>query len=254
MTRRPTWPKTRHEIDTMRAAGQRLTAVLDALAPLIVPDADLETIDAEAERRIRAGGDTPSFKGYHGYPASLCASVNDEVVHGIPRHGRILREGDIVGIAIGLIHDGLHADMARTFAVGAIDDAAARLVAVTAEALAAGIAAAVPGAHVGVIGATVQRYVENAGYGIVRDLVGHGIGHSLHEDPMVPNFGDATGGPLLVPGMTLAIEPMVTEGDWHVQEDDDGWTIRTRDASRSAHWEHTVLITDRGNEILTQRS
>lgn len=235
----------------MREAGKRLAAVMAQLRPLVRPGASTLEIDQVAERLIRAGGDIPSFKNYHGYSGTICASVNDEVVHGIPSATRILREGDIIGIDIGLSHRGWHSDMAESFAVGSIDPESQRLLDVTRKSLVRGIAQARAGRAVNAIGSTVQTFVETAGFNVVRDLVGHGIGQHLHEDPAVPNFGHADAGPLMVAGMTLAVEPMVTAGDWHVREDADGWTIRTEDGSRSAHFEHTILVTESGCEVLT---
>jgi len=236
----------------MREGGRRLARVLAQVRSAVRPGVSTAELDAIAERLILEGGDTPSFKGYHGFPATLCTSVNDEVVHGIPSAKHILQEGDIVGLDIGLVHGGYHADMAATVGVGTVSPEARALMEITEEALRLAIAALRPGLRVGIVGATVQSFVESHGYGVVRDLVGHGIGRRLHEEPSVPNFGSPDFGPVLGPGMTLAIEPMVTAGGYRVGEDEDRWTIRTEDGSLAAHFEHTVAITESGAEILTE--
>jgi methionyl aminopeptidase len=207
-------------------------------------------IDAEVERFIVAQGARPSFKGYRGYPASACVSVNEVVVHGIPSE-RALREGDIVSVDVGAFKDGYHGDGAWTFPVGKIAEASVRLLKVTQEALERGIAQAQPGHRLGEISHAVQEHVEKHGFSVVRMLVGHGIGTQLHEDPQVPNFGSRRQGPVLAAGMVLAIEPMVNVGGFEVYTEPDEWTVVTRDHSRSAHFEHTVAITEEGPEILT---
>jgi methionyl aminopeptidase len=198
-----------------------------------------------------APGAEPAFKGYHGYPASLCASVNDEVVHGIPSASRVLRQGDIIGLDFGVVLDGFYGDAAVTVPVGAVSDQARRLLEVTCQALAAGVDEARPERRVGDLGAAVQRCVERHGLTVVRDFVGHGIGRRLHEPPQIPNFGTPGTGPRLRAGMALAIEPMVNTGRCEVDTRDDGWTAFTVDGGLSAHFEHTVLVTENGPEILT---
>jgi methionyl aminopeptidase len=209
-------------------------------------------LDLLAEEFIRSHpGATPAFKGLYGFPASLCASINSEIVHGIPSKKRVLKNGDIISIDLGVGYQGYFTDAASTVAVGAVDDETMRLLKVTEESLAAGIAAAIPGNHLGDIGAAVQRVVEAAGFSVVRDLVGHGIGVQFHEEPQVPNYGKAKRGLKLVPGLTIAIEPMVNVGGPQTRTLPDKWTIVTVDGSRSAHFEHTVAITDSGNRVLT---
>ena len=193
----------------------------------------------------------PSFKGYHGYPCTICASVNEQIVHGIPGEYR-LQEGDILSVDVGAIYNGWHGDSAVTYAAGRPSAEADRVMGVTREALRRGIAAAVPGNHLGDIGFAIQSWVEAEGYAVVRDFVGHGIGKAMHEAPQVPNFGEAGAGVKLRPGMTIAIEPMVSVGDWRVKVLEDGWTAVTADGSLSAHYEHSIAITSNGPEILTQ--
>jgi methionyl aminopeptidase len=239
------------ELARIRAAGLVLHEVLEALARAIAPGVTTDDLDRLAERETRARGAVPAFLGYHGYPASLCISVNDEVVHGIPSPSRALEAGDLVGLDYGVVLDGWFADAARTVPVGAASAEALRLLDATREALATGIAAARPGARVGDIGAAVQAFVEGRGYSVVREFVGHGIGRRLHEPPHVPNFGEAGTGEVLRPGMVLAIEPMVNAGAPDVEVLDDGWTAVTADGSLSAHFEHTVAVTENGPVILT---
>ncbi|MDB4893187.1 MAG: methionine aminopeptidase type, partial [Gemmatimonadetes bacterium] len=209
-------------------------------------------LDAMAEEFIRSHpGATPAFKGLYGFPGSLCASINNEIVHGIPSKKRVLKEGDIISIDLGVGFKGYYTDSATTVAVGTVDEETTRLLETTERSLAAGIAAAVPGNHLGDIGAAVQRVVEEAGFSVVRDLVGHGIGVEFHEEPQVPNYGKPKRGLKLVPGLTLAIEPMVNIGGPATKTLSDKWTIVTVDGSRSAHFEHTVAITEAGNRVLT---
>jgi methionyl aminopeptidase len=251
--------KNEREIATLREAGRRLAAILAAVASRAVPGVSAAALNAYAEERIRAGGDTPAFLGYRPrgaprpFPAALCVSVNDEVVHGIPNEReKILREGDIVGLDLGLAHAGLVVDAAVSLPVGAVDERAARLIAATREALARGIAAARAGSFTGDIGRAIEAFVRPFGYGIVEELGGHGVGHAVHEQPFIPNFSSAERGARLVPGMVLAIEPMLTEGGKAVTLDADGYTFRTKDGGRSAHFEHTVAVTKSGvPEILT---
>lgn len=243
--------KSASEIELMREAGRLLEIVHDELAKIIRPGISTWEIDHEGERLIRSMGCVPNFLNYNGYPASICVSVNDEVVHGIPKKGRILREGDIVSLDAGLIYKGFHSDAARTYGVGNISPEAQKLIQVTKECFFQGIAFAKAGCHLHEISAAIGNYAESFGYGVVRDMVGHGIGRALHEDPQIPNFPQKKRGIRLVPGMTLAIEPMIDAGTWEVRWLDDDWTVVTADGSLSAHYENTVLITDGEPEILT---
>lgn len=245
--------KSEREIERMRASGKVVAEVLQALGAEIRPGVATAELDRLAESIIRAhGGARPAFKGYGGFPASICASVNEEVVHGIPSKSRTLEAGDIVGIDVGVLMDGYHADAARTFAVGPVTEETRRLLSVTQSALEAGIDAARPGARLGDVSAAIQSVAEAAGFSIVRDLVGHGIGQHLHEDPQVPNFGVEGRGLELEPGLVIAIEPMVNVGGSEVRTLEDAWTIVTIDGSLSAHFEHTVAITENGPDILTR--
>jgi methionyl aminopeptidase len=243
--------RSARDLEGLRAAGQVVHAVLEELTRAAVPGVSTAALDQVALRGARSRGAAPAFLGYHGFPASLCVSVNDEVVHGIPSERRLLAEGDVVGLDYGVVLDGWYADAARTVAVGRVAPEAARLLAVTEGALARAIAAARPGARLGDVGAAIQAHVEGAGFSEVRDFVGHGIGRRLHEPPQVPNVGTAGRGPVLRPGMVIAIEPMVNAGGAGVVTLDDGWTARTMDGSLSAHFEHTVAITEAGPEVLT---
>jgi methionyl aminopeptidase len=236
----------------MRDAGRVVRTVLDEVAAAAVAGVSTAELDRLAEARTRELGAVPAFKGYLGYPASVCISVNDEVVHGIPSETRILRDGDLVGLDFGAILGGFHGDAADTVLVGRGSPEAERLVAATRDALAAGVAAARPGGRLGDIGAAVQRSAEASGYSVVREFVGHGIGRKLHEPPQVPNFGEPGTGAWMRPGLVLAIEPMVNAGLPGVRTLDDGWTAVTEDGSLSAHFEHTVAITEAGPEILTR--
>jgi len=243
--------KTAREIALMRESCARLEKVFDHLASMIRPGISTKTIDMEGERFIRSLGGVPNFLNYEGYPASICTSVNDEVVHGIPSHERILQEGDIISLDAGMIVDGYHSDAARTYAVGEISQEARDLMKVTRESFFVGLAQAKAGNHINDISRAIGEYCESRGYGVVRDLVGHGIGRALHEDPQIPNFAQKMRGPKLVPGMTLAIEPMITTGTWEVEWLDDDWTVVTADGSLAAHYENTILITEGEPEILT---
>ena len=245
--------KSEREIERMRASGKVVAEVLQALEAEIRPGVATAELDRLAESIIRAHeGARPAFKGYGGFPASICASVNEEVVHGIPSKSRTLEAGDIVGIDVGVLMEGYHADAARTFAVGPVTEVTRRLLSVTQSALEAGIDAARPGARLGDVSAAIQSVAEAAGFSIVRDLVGHGIGQHLHEDPQVPNFGVEGRGLELEPGLVIAIEPMVNVGGSEVRTLEDAWTIVTIDGSLSAHFEHTVAITENGPDILTR--
>lgn len=243
--------KTAREIELMREAGRLLEQVHDELAKVIRPGISTWEIDQKGEELIRSLGCTPNFLHYNGYPASICVSVNDEVVHGIPSKKRILQEGDIVSLDAGLIYKGYHSDAARTHAVGEISQEAKKLIEVTRLSFFEGIKYAKAGHHLHEISAAIGAYAESFGYGVVRDLVGHGIGTVLHEDPQIPNFAQRRRGIRLVPGMTLAIEPMINMGRPDVCWLDDDWTVVTDDESLSAHYENTILITDGEPEILT---
>ncbi|MDE2816392.1 MAG: type I methionyl aminopeptidase [Chloroflexota bacterium] len=242
--------KTPRQLRIMRQAGKIVAEVLALLGEHIVPGATTAALDALAEAEIKKRGAVPSFKGYHGYPCTICASVNEQIVHGIPGEYR-LQEGDILSIDVGAIYKGWHGDSAVTYAVGRPSAEAERVMDATQEALRRGIAAAVPDNHLGDIGFAIQSWVEAQGFAVVRDFVGHGIGRVMHEAPQVPNFGEAGAGIKLRPGMAIAIEPMVSVGDWRVKVLDDGWTAVTADGSLSAHYEHSIAITSNGPEILT---
>jgi methionyl aminopeptidase len=243
--------RSRDELARIREACLVVHDILRELAAAAVPGTSTAELDRLAEARTRDRGAEPAFLGYHGYPASVCISVNDEVVHGIPSPRRVLREGDLVGLDFGVVLGGYYGDSAITVPVGRISDAARRLLGVTEGALSAAVAAARVDARVGDIGAAVQAHVEAQGFSVVRDFVGHGIGRRLHEPPQVPNYGSPGTGPRLRPGMVLALEPMVNAGRFEVETLDDGWTAVTKDGSLSAHFEHTVAVTDDGPEILT---
>ena len=243
--------KTAREIELMREAGRLLEIVHNQLGEFIKPGISTLDIDRLGEKLIRNLGCTPNFLRYNGYPASICVSVNDEVVHGIPNKRRILQEGDIVSLDAGLIYKGYHSDAARTYAVGSISKEAQQLIDVTRQSFFEGIKFAKAGNHLNDISTAIAAYAEKFGYGIVRDLVGHGIGTHLHEDPQIPNFPQKRRGIRLVPGMTLAIEPMINMGRADVEWLDDEWTVVTQDGTLSAHYENTVLITEGEPEILT---
>ena len=243
--------KTASEIERMRQAGRIVAGLLDHLARLVRPGITTGALDGEAARYLTDAKARSPFLGYRGFPASICVSVNEEVVHGIPGPRKI-REGDLVSLDAGAEVDGLFADAATTVMVGTVPPEARRLAETTRLALAKGIAEAVPGRRLSDISHAVQQVVERAGFGVVREFVGHGIGRALHEDPPVPNFGSPGMGPRLKAGMVLAIEPMVTLGGYAVQVLDDGWTAVTKDRSLAAHFEHTVAITAQGPDVLTE--
>ena len=238
------------EIDKLRTVNQLVARILAELRRMVAPGVTTKQIDETAERLVRAAGAEPAFKGYHGYPATVCASINEQVVHGIPS-ARPLVEGDVVSIDMGAKLNGYYGDSAVTVGVGRISTEASTLLRVTQEALFHGIESVKPGARVSDIGAAVQRHVEAHGFSVVREFVGHGIGTSMHEEPQIANYGPAGRGPRLSEGMVLAIEPMVNAGGAGVKVLDDGWTAVTRDASLSAHFEHTVVVTGGGCEILS---
>jgi methionyl aminopeptidase len=242
--------KTTHEIELMARAGRLLAEVLDDLRRACKPGVRTIELDRLAERKIREGGARPGFLGYHGFPNSICVSLNDEAVHGIPGSRRI-QAGDIVSLDLGLVLDGFWADVGCTVPVGKVSAEAERLIKVTEEALAVGIRQAQPGGRLGDISAAVQRHAEEAGFSVIKQFVGHGIGRQMHEDPQVPNFGVPGTGPELRPGMTLAIEPMVNAGSEDVYIKPDGWTVCTVDGSLSAYFEHTVAVTKDGPKVLT---
>ena len=245
--------KSNREIDLMAQGGAILGQALKLLRGSVRPGMSTAELDRIGEDFIRSHeGATPAFKGLYGFPGSICTSINDEIVHGIPSKKRVLKEGDIVSIDVGVGFKGFFTDSATTVAVGEVDAGTRKLLEVTAESLEAGIAAATVGNHIGDIGAAVQAVVEAAGFSVVRDLVGHGIGAEFHEEPQVPNYGKPKRKEKLVPGLTLAIEPMVNAGGPATRTLSDRWTIVTQDGSRSAHFEHTVAITEDGPRVLTR--
>ena len=242
--------RSEREITVMRQAGRVVAIVLEILSGAIRPGMETKELDVIAGRELKKLGAKPSFKGYRGFPANLCVSVNDEIVHGIPGE-RVLKEGDIVSLDFGSIYDGFQGDAAVTVSVGEVKPETKRLMATTADALEAGIAKAYAGARLGDISAAVQRCAESGGYSVIREYTGHGIGRQMHEEPQIPNFGQPGTGPLLKKGMVLALEPMVSMGDWRTRLGSDHWTVSTADGSLSAHFEHTVAITDAEAEVLT---
>lgn len=243
--------KTSRELAIMKEACVISAGALQTVAKAVEPGVSTAELDRLAEEYIRSKGAVPNFKNYQGYPATACISINNEVIHGIPSKQRVLRQGDIVSVDLGAMFEGYHGDNAATFAVGDVSPEAKRLMDVTRESLYEGINAARPGDRIGDISHAVQSYVESNGFSVVRQFVGHGVGTKLHEDPEVPNFGKAGHGFRLMPGMTLAIEPMVNMGDYQVKVLKDGWTTVTADGSLSAHFEHTVVITEDGPKIMT---
>ena len=246
--------KSAREIDVMADGGRILADAVAVLAAAVKPGMTTADLDRLADDFIRShDGAVPAFKGLYDFPASVCTSINDEIVHGIPSPSRRLIEGDLVSIDVGVRYKGYYTDSATTVAVGEVDETSQRLLDVTQRALDAGIAAAHPGNHIGDIGAAVQDLVEDAGFSVVRDLVGHGIGVAFHEEPQVPNYGKPKRRERLAPGLTIAIEPMVNVGSAKTRTMPDRWTIKTADGSRSAHFEHTVAITEHGPRVLTRR-
>ncbi len=234
----------------MRRAGGVVARVLQILSENVKPGVTTGELDELARQELKRCGAKSSFKGYRGYPANICVSINEEIVHGIPGK-RIIKNGDIVSLDFGAIVDGFHGDSALTVSVGEITPQAKKLINTTKEALEAGIAAARPGAKLGDVSSTIQRYAEARGFSVVREYTGHGIGRAMHEEPLVPNFGRPGEGPELKPGMTFALEPMLTIGDWHTRVGPDGWVVSTVDNSLAAHFEHTIAITNDKAEILT---
>ena len=244
--------KSEREVETMAIAGRILAETLAVVTAQVRPGVSTGELDDLAEEFIRSHpGARPSFKGLYDFPKSLCTSINDEIVHGIPSQRRVLESGDILSVDCGVCIDDLHADSALTVSVGTVSGDVQRLLAVTRAALEAGIAVATPGNHVGDIGHAIQQLAEGAGYSVVRELVGHGIGSSFHEEPQVPNYGKPKRGARLVPGMTIAIEPMINMGRPEIRTLDDKWTVVTADGSLSAHFEHTVVIEPGGPRLLT---
>lgn len=251
--------KSERDRKELRVAGKRLGEILKELSRASVPGVSVASLNEKAERMIRERGDIPAFLNYtprgaiRPYPATLCIAINDVVVHGIPtENNAVLKEGDIIGLDTGLVHNGYIVDSGVTVSVGRVDKNAERLIQTTREALYTGIHAAHVGRRVGDIGEAIERFVKPHGYSIVRELGGHGVGRRVHEEPSIPNYGKKGKGPLLVEGMVIAIEPMLNEGRRDIIFDDDAYTIRTADGSRSAHFEHTIIITKNGPEILTE--
>jgi len=242
--------KSGREIAAMRQAGRIVASVLEILAQQVNPGIKTKELDAIAARELEKLGAIPSFKGYHGFPANLCVSINDEIVHGIPGE-RVIQEGDIVSLDLGAIFKGYHGDAAVTVGVGEITRQASKLIETTQDALEAGIAVAYAGVRLGDISAAIQQHAEARGFAVVREYAGHGIGRDMHEEPQIPNFGLPNTGPTLKKGMALAIEPMVNASDWRTRLGDDHWTVYTVDGSLSAHFEHTIAITDAEPEVLT---
>jgi methionyl aminopeptidase len=243
--------KSAREIGLMRRAGHILSEVMQRLRTTVKAGMTTLEIDADVEEFIRSKGARPAFKGYRGFPATVCISINEEVVHGIPSAQRHVKEGDIVGLDLGCIVEGYYADCAFTLAVGEVPSRVQELLDVTRESLELGIVECRPGRRLSDVSHAIQTHVERHGFSVVRAFVGHGIGRALHEEPQVPNFGDPGRGPQLRPGMVLALEPMVTMGSWEVRILDDGWTAVTKDGSLAAHFEHTIAVTESGPEVLT---
>jgi methionyl aminopeptidase len=245
--------KSLQEIEKIRNASLIVADVLDHISSMVRPGVSTQDLDEIAERFILAAGAKPAFKGYRGYPKTLCTSLNNEVIHGIPSKDVVLKQGDIISIDVGAIFEGFYGDAAVTLPVGTITPAAQRLIRATEESLARGIAQAQPGNHLYDISHAVQSYVESSGYSVVREFVGHGIGSNMHEDPQIPNFGDRGKGPRLKSGMVLAIEPMVNAGVSATVVQEDNWTAVTADGSLSAHFEHTIAVMPDGPRILTKK-
>lgn len=242
--------KSASEVETMDRANRLVHAVLRAVREAARPGVSTVELDEMAERLILEGGGKPAFKGYRGYPATLCVSLNDVIVHGIPSRSARLRSGDLVSVDCGVLLDGYYGDAAVTFPVGEVSADARRLLEVTRGCLEDAVAQVRPGKRLGDVSAAVQRRAEAAGFGVVREFVGHGIGRSLHEEPQVPNYGAAGHGPILKEGLVIAIEPMVTCGNWRVRIDPDGWTARTEDGKLAAHFEYSVAVTTDGHRVL----
>lgn len=240
------------EIELLRHAGKIVAMTHEYLKPYIKPGISTKKLDEMAEKFILEQGAIPSFKGYGGFPGSICASINDVLVHGIPNEKHILKEGDIISIDIGANFKGYHGDSAWTYAVGEVSEEAKELMRVTENSLYKGLEQVKPGNRISDISNAIQTFVEAHGYGVPRDYTGHGVGSNLHEDPIIPNYGIAGRGPKIVRGMVMAIEPMVTLGDYHTRTLFDDWTVKTLDGKITAHYEHTIVVTDEGYEILTK--
>ncbi len=242
--------KSERELETMDRANALVHRVLRAVENTAGPGVSTGELDKLAEEMIRADGGIPAFKGYRGFPATLCTSINDVIVHGIPNGKNRLRDGDLVSVDCGVLLDGFYGDAAVTFGVGTVSAEAQRLMDVTRRCLDDAVAAVTPEGRLGDVGAAVQKRAEEAGFGVVREFVGHGIGRALHEEPQVPNYGKPGRGPRLKPGLVIAIEPMITGGSWRVSIDDDGWTARTEDGRLAAHFEYSVAVTADGRRVL----
>ena len=240
------------EIELLRQAGKIVAMTHEYLKPFVKAGISTKKLDEMAEKFIRDQGAIPSFKGYGGFPGSICASINDVLVHGIPNAAHILKDGDIISIDIGANYKGYHGDSAWTYAVGEVSEEAKELMRVTEESLYRGLEQVKPGNRISDISNAIQTFVEAHGYGVPRDYTGHGVGSNLHEDPIIPNYGIAGRGPKIVSGMVMAIEPMVTLGDYHTRTLLDDWTVKTIDGKITAHYEHTIVVTDEGYEILTK--
>lgn len=245
--------KSESELAILHQANALVHRVLQAVREAAAPGVSTADLDKLAEDLIRQGGGTPAFKGYRGYPAALCTSVNDEIVHGIPSRKVRLKAGDLLSVDCGAIVEGYYGDAAISFGIGEVSPVAQRLMQVTRECLEDAVEQVRPGKRLGDIGAAVQQRAEGAGFGVVRDFVGHGVGRSLHEDPQVPNYGKPGTGLVLRPGLVVAIEPMITEGSWRVRVDRDGWTARTEDGKLSAHFEYSVAVTESGPRVLGRK-
>jgi methionyl aminopeptidase len=244
--------KSAAELETMRQGGRLVSQILAELEPLVRPGIRTRDLDLYAEKRTRELGAVPAFKGYRGYPASVCISVNEEIIHGIPS-GRLLQEGDIVSLDFGVLFEDFYSDSAITVPVGRVSEAALKIIGAARTAFFKGFEQVKEGRRLSDVSAAVQRSVEGEGFSVIRQFVGHGIGRALHEEPQIPNFGAPGRGPKLKPGMTLAIEPMIAQGGFEVEVMEDGWTAVTRDRSLSAHYEHTIALTEEGPEILSAR-
>jgi methionyl aminopeptidase len=242
--------KSSSELETMNRANRLVHKVLREVEAAAGPGVSTAVLDEVAEDLIRSEGGKPAFKGYRGFPSTLCTSINDVIVHGIPSRKGRLAEGDIVSVDCGVLYDGFYGDAALTFGIGKVVGEAARLMNVTRQCLDDAVEAVAPGNRLGDVGAAVQQRAESAGFGVVREFVGHGIGRSLHEDPQVPNYGPAGHGQVLKPGLVIAIEPMITQSSWRVRIDEDGWTARTEDGKLAAHFEYSVAVTQDGHRVL----
>jgi methionyl aminopeptidase len=242
--------KSSSELETLDRANRLVHRVLREVESAARPGVTTAELDELAEEMIRSNGGTPAFKGYRGFPATLCASVNDVIVHGIPNRRLVLAEGDIVSVDCGVLLDGFYGDAAVTFGIGEVKPRAKRLMEITKRCLEDAVEAVAPGNRLGDVGAAVQHRAEAAGFGVVREFVGHGIGRALHEDPQVPNYGLRGHGQVMKPGLVIAIEPMITEQSWRVRVDDDGWTARTEDGKLAAHFEYSVAVTSDGHQVL----